>query len=272
VGVGVHQASIDRWRCANFVAEHLATLGNLPPAALHETIATEPKRDLNRAADRGTDVHTIMATLLAGAGVIPGLVPNAAEYLDICHQLAAELGATPLFVETVAISRRYGIGGTFDICARLGNGDVALIDWKSRSVDSNHGAYPEEACQVGFYGTADYWIIDCDGVPTRIAVPHIDYGLVVSIKPDSYELYPIDLEVAAAGLVEMRECWERKSAGMSHARRAIGKPKRLATVDATAGPLPAALPVTAGAVSSADVVAAAAPAPATPPVDDEDDW
>jgi hypothetical protein len=61
-------------------------------------------------------------------------------------------------------------------------------------------------------------IVDVDGVAVRRPLPQFDGALVVSLAPEGYRLYPVDLEEARAGFEALAAFWKVKQ------RSPIGKP------------------------------------------------
>lgn len=212
---------LDPLRVAKFVDENMADLAAMPSAQRIPAMALSARLDLNAAANRGTGVHAAIESLMAGDEALAAKVCPPAYWTTV-QRLIAEMAPIVLHAERVAINRRLGIAGTFDImvATRFGN---YLVDWKSRGADSNHGSYPGEAAQLGGYGGADYLIDAIDGAPKRIRLPELAGGLVVSIKPDSYEAYPIDLPTAIEACTQMHAAWRLQSTGQSAARKATGK-------------------------------------------------
>jgi hypothetical protein len=218
---------LDGYRCGKFVAENKKMLYSLDAQATLELVAGAPRRDLNLASRRGTSVHKMLEECLKGEELdIRLLSAEARPYYDICQQLVADLGVIPLFTEVVSISREIGVGGTADVIAEipvLGEGAWSL-DWKTRNPDSEHGAYEEEACQVVFHAVSDYYIVDDgSGNAIRVRPPEFAGGLVISIKADSYALFPVDIETGRPALENLVIGWRAKRSGQSAARASIGK-------------------------------------------------
>lgn len=187
----------------------------------YERLKVVNQLDLSQAMRRGTNVHTWAEC--RAYGVAPYLPPSAdgANYFPIVDKLWAELQPELVAAEVVAFHRTLngvGYGGTSDGIFRI-FGKLYMVDWKSRGEDSDHGAYPEEAGQLGAYCGAQYIVVADDDPANphgakRIAVPELDGALIVSIKPDSYEVYPVDLPKAIAHFEAMHAWWcARRSEG-----------------------------------------------------------
>ena len=213
---------LDALRVAKFADANWQTLAD--DAERISAMAASATADLAAASGRGTAVHTMIEDLINGATTLwPGI---ADEYSSACQAIVDDLDMELIASEVVVIRRgddeSCGWGGTVDAIARIGD-KTYVIDWKSRGADSNHGAYDTEAAQVGAYASADYVLSDghWDEVE-RVAMPKIDGALIVSIRPDSYALYPIDIEPARDAARSLASTWEHKRQGSALARKAIG--------------------------------------------------
>lgn len=69
---------------------------------------------------------------------------------------------------------------------------------------------------------ADYMLPDGPDDVERVAMPTIDGALIVSIKPDGYELYPIDFQQSIDAAHSLSATWDHKRQGTKAARAAIG--------------------------------------------------
>lgn len=213
---------LDHLRIARWVDERVDVIARLPSDERIPLIASSAERDLNRAAERGTSVHSVVEAMLAGQEP-PQVFPEHAAYLPAVSKMVAEVPMRLAYAEVVAISRRLGIGATADAFVEI-DGALYIVDWKTRGADSKHGAYEGEAAQIGAIASADYLIADVDGVARRVEPPEATGGLIVSIKPDSVEFYPIEIDAAIESAEALKACWDSTRDGRSAARRAIGKP------------------------------------------------
>jgi len=200
--------------------------------------------DLSAAMRRGTNVHTYAECL--AYGISPWSLLNTAsegaDYFPCVERLFAELSPELFAAEVVAIHRSMhgvGYGGTTDGIFRIFGG-LYMVDWKSRRADGDHDCYPEEAGQLGGYTGAEYMIVADDDPANphgakRVEVPQLDGGLIISIKPDSYEVYPVDLTKAQDHFEAMHLWWlartqESKQVGSKWApRRGVVNPLSLPT-------------------------------------------
>ncbi len=192
---------------AEFAADNLATLEPLDRQARIDLISKAPDRHRDKAASRGSSIHDLLEQLAGGQEPMIELTPDAEPYLPAMRALLADCQPEYVLSEVVAISRELGVGGTLDAVWRipqLGDG-LWLVDFKTRA---EHRVYPENAVQLGFYGSADYVIVERDGQAARAVLPELEGALVITITPDGYRLHPVDLEPARAGAGVLREFWE----------------------------------------------------------------
>lgn len=199
----------------------LAQIAGLEPEQRYPRLRLINDQDLGQAYRRGTNVHIECESRLYG--VPSPLAPDhaGAAYVQCVDTIFNQLSPRLVAAEFVAIHRslnRLGYGGTGDAVVEI-DGALWLVDWKSRGADSDHAAYPEEAAQVAAYAGAEYWIVDDgQGGARRIRPLEVAGGLIISIKPDSYECYPIELDGAFEYWAAMHAWWvarrdERKPIG-----------------------------------------------------------
>lgn len=226
--VGSSRVPLDALRVAKYADENLERLAGMESDERIEAMATAATRDLNRAAERGTAVHSLIEALLKGQ---PPLILDgeAEQYLDIAEKVATDFADQLTHMEVVAFHRNHperglDYAGTFD-----GFGKSVFLDWKTRGPDAKHGAYEKEVAQLGLGTLCSYYFdVDRDGNLVRTAMPSFDELLVVSIRPDSYEVYPIDPVLAADVAEKAIEVYTAKSTAASRARAATGRPRPMA--------------------------------------------
>lgn len=229
--VGSSRVPLDALRVAKYADENLERLAGMESDERIEAMATAATRDLNRAAERGTAVHSLIEALLKGQ---PPLILDgeAEQYLDIAEKVATDFADQLTHMEVVAFHRNHperglDYAGTFD--ALRATGTTLLLDWKTRGPDAKHGAYEKEVAQLGLGTLCSYYFdVDRDGNLVRTAMPSFDELLVVSIRPDSYEVYPIDPVLAADVAEKAIEVYTAKSTAASRARAATGQPRPMA--------------------------------------------
>lgn len=234
-------------RAATYLEQRRGELDGLNAAEIHARLLEINKAGLTRAANRGTSIHHVMEALAAG-GQLPDLSAEAKPYLPACQRFLDEARPEWLLSEVVSISRTHGYGGTFDAVIGI-DGGTFLVDWKTRKA-GKHGAYDEEAWQLAAYANADYIIVDHDGQAVRQKMPHLDGAYIISLAPEGYRPYPVNLEEAWESYLTLRSFWDRKRC--DH----VGKPVRFATTPTKIGDvLPAAVAdIAAAEIAPADLL------------------
>lgn len=228
--------------------EKYRNLARWPYADRYEALKAINKVGLNAAAQRGTNVHLAFDALLHGQPMpITDDMPGA-DYRGAITQFFEQYNPTLVAAEFVCIHRDLngaGYGGTCDAIIEI-DGLMSqrmryLVDWKSRGADSEHGAYPEEAAQVGGYGGSQYIIVEGDHGPERRLMPELRGGLIVSVKPDGCRVYPVELDKAFTHWTALHAWWVARQ----DERVAVGKPLAPRKNSPGAAP-PSVAPVTAG--------------------------
>ena len=234
--VGDSRVPLDALRVADYAIDAWDRLTEMPADERRLALAQSAGRDLQRAADRGTAVHALIEALLRGEQ--PMLMEAEAEqYGDVAEQVAKEFADTFTHQEVVGFHRgEQGYGGTYDAWHADGK---ALADWKTRGPSSQHGCYEKEVAQLGMAAICDYWISERDGEPVRRPVPTFERMMVVSIRPDSFEVFDVDPELAVEVAQEALSIHTARRVGASKARSATSTP---ATVRHPRKPQPPRLP------------------------------
>jgi len=220
---------LDAYWAAEFTIDNLPAINALASdrAAAMALICGAGARTLNRAASRGTGVHTILEDLAGGVEPDMVLIDDAVRpYVPACRTFIHDWQPAWVAAEFVAINRTLGYGGTGDAILRItlhGEPWLCIVDWKSRG--GQHGCYEEEVAQLGGYSLAEYIIVTGpDGQPIRLPMPAVDGGLVVSLTVDGYQATPIDLDGAQAAFRAMHTSWTEHREGQKAARAARGNP------------------------------------------------
>lgn len=190
-------------------------------AGMYERFKTINKLGLDAAGKRGTHVHKMFEQLLYGQPITeqgPG-----AHYANAVRSFFDAYQPELVAAELVTICRDIhgvGYGGTADAIVVI-DGKRYLVDWKSRSEDGDHAAYPEEGAQLAAYASADYMIADGDnGMAKRANIPELDGALIVSVKPDGCRIYPVDLVTATSYFQSIYAWWLARRSE----KDAIGRP------------------------------------------------
>ena len=208
-------------RAAKAISERPDALDGLNYPAIYERLKSWNKVGLDDAAARGTQVHTYLEHALR-TGQHPTFDaafdhPTGKDYLPAICDFLDTYQPELVAAELVCINRDLndlGYGGTSDAIVRLHHPDVddrpVIVDWKSRGADSDHGAHPGEAAQMGAYADAQYHIVDTPDGPRRIPLPVMAHGLIVSIRPVGVRVYPVDLDDAVAQWERLHTWWVAK--------------------------------------------------------------
>lgn len=217
---------LDAYRAAVYAVDnidHVRKIAKDDREAAVATVAISADHALNRAARRGTGVHQAAEWRANNMPVPENLFSDDVKpYLPVVDKFVADLRPTFLYSEVVGIRRGWW-GCTIDTVFEI-DGITYVADWKTRDATSNHGAYELEACQIGANARCDYYIVRRGDHAVRAPLPTIDAGMIVSIRPDGYELYPIDLHPAGDSAEQLRMGWEMRRDGEAAARKAIGRP------------------------------------------------
>src|SRR5690606_11050492 len=88
--------------------------------------------------------------------------------------------------------------------------------------NGRHGAYPEEAAQLGVYSLATSGVTDAD---TIVDLPPIEQLAVVSLVEDgSYGFWPIDVKAGQSAATHMVTCYRGVQLLEQTGKQAIGPP------------------------------------------------
>jgi hypothetical protein len=210
--------------------ERLRQIADLPDGERHDALRSLDRRGLEQAAQRGTNVHSYIEARLRGLSpmLITAGMPGY-EWIGAVEQFLDTYQPELVAAEYVTIHRTLngvGYGGTPDADIRIG-GELLKVDWKTRGVESSHGAYPEEAAQLAASAFAEYMIVEHNPADdpfyhgaVRRPIPKFDGGIIVSIKPDGVRVYPVDLDRARAHWERLHAWW----CARRDERDPIGKP------------------------------------------------
>lgn len=192
---GLPKAALINW-AANATAEAAVDqwdeLTELSPSKRLNELKKARYADRDKAARRGTEVHRIAEHLIKGEEVevpdeIAGHVEAYVSFLDAFQP-------SPVLVEAVVMSHKYGWAGTLDLIADFPTlGKRLLVDVKT----TRSGVFGETALQLAGYRYADTYL-DGDAERPMLAV---DGCAVVHVRADGYDLVPVTAdEVQLRGL------------------------------------------------------------------------
>lgn len=178
--------------CAALYAfDHRDELGTLGREEYVDLVSKAADRTRDEAARAGSDVHTIAHALL---GDEPVQVPaHLRGHIDQTIDFLERWGVEDLLAEVMVGNRRYGYAGRLDLIARLRDGRIWLLDYKTgRSV------WRTVALQLAGYRYAEFYVEQSEGEEHEL--PEVDACGVVHIGSDSWELVPV-----RAGMDEFRD-------------------------------------------------------------------
>ena len=192
LGKGIAKPFLIDWAArevARFAADNLEILNALDDGdARYDLLKSAHNRHRDKAAVRGTDVHTLAEELIHGREVeipdhLAGYVEGYARFLDRWQP-------TALLTERPCANRASWYAGTFDAIVETRDGRRLIVDNKtSKSV------YGETSLQLAAYAHAEFYQDEDD---TDQPMPEgIEGGAVIHITPTGTDLYPVaDLDMA----------------------------------------------------------------------------
>jgi hypothetical protein len=188
---GVPKPGLIKWaaeQTAGYAIDRWDELADMKPSERLKKLTGARFETLERAGVRGTAVHKFALRLVAGEELeVPEeLVGHVDAYLAFVREWAPE----EILVEVPVFQRRYRYGGTVDLVARLADGLVWLLDWKT----SAGGVYPESALQLAGYRYADFYL-GADG--EELPMPEVDRCGCVWLRADGYDLIPVEADEEA---------------------------------------------------------------------------
>ena len=182
------------------------------PDAAAKGLRSVPDNILDKAANRGTQVHLLAEQIVRGQE--PAVPEELAGHVNAYRRFLRDWSPRFVAVEQMVASLRFGFAGTFDAIADIA-GERWLLDIKT-----GNGVYPEAALQVSAYGGAQF--IGRPGDPRKYRLPKVDRFGVLRVLPDRTELVPVAVDRSTfATFVRALELW-RWTQGA--ARTVIGKP------------------------------------------------
>lgn len=175
-------------------------------------LKTIPDYIRDRAADRGTSVHSIAEQIIRGQS--PVIPEELGPYVAAYHGFLKTWTPKWIAVEQMVCSLKHGYAGTFDAFAVIGN-ERWLLDIKTSA-----GVYSETALQLAAYGAADF--IGRPGDPRKYRVPRATRFGVIHVIPEGAELVPYD--VTRSDFAVFLKCLEVWHWTQGKAKTVVGKP------------------------------------------------
>jgi hypothetical protein len=168
---------------AEFAVDRLELLQQLQRDEAIDLLRGAADRDRERAAVRGIDLHLIAERLARREEVqVSGeQAALAAAYARFLREWRVEAE----LIERAVFSRAHQYAGTFDLVAHIPALGRVLLDVKT----NRSGPFPEVALQMAAYGRAEFYLL----TDREVAMPSLDAHAVLWVRPDGYDLYPIDV-------------------------------------------------------------------------------
>lgn len=194
---------------AKYAVEHQDAWRQLPTDDAVELITKAAVRQRDRAAKRGSDVHSIIESLALGHRPDYMLIDDSVQpYVPCLERMVRDLRIRPIVSEAVVFNHEVGYGGTFDMIAETVHGK-GLLDWKTRARTAR---YDEEGAQVAAYAGAEYMIVESPlGGAMRQELPSIDYLGVVVISPEGYQVHEVDEQGSWNLWLALKAFWDAKT-------------------------------------------------------------
>ena len=136
-------------------------------------------------ANFGTEIHRIIEEWLHKPTLeITGVDPDHLNYLTGAIAFLNEHASRIIHVEKTLYNRTYEYAGTADLIAKMRDGNLAVIDWKTGEL------YPSHALQVVAYMNCEH----VEGVDGHLAeLPPITTGYVVQLPGDgTFKAHKVD--------------------------------------------------------------------------------
>lgn len=177
---------------AEYVADNLEQVGAMAGMGRGSIVAAlkeVPWTARDKAAAKGTEVHDLAEKLTRGDKV--DVPEEIAGYVEACVAFLDEWKVSEVIVERPVANRRWKYAGTVDLVAEvqppggIRPAGTAVIDWKTGA----SGIFPEVCLQLAAYAHAQ--VYEQDG--REIPMPVIDAGYAVWLRPDGYDVYPVEI-------------------------------------------------------------------------------
>lgn len=203
---GVPKNALTNWAArvaGEYAVDNWEALAELAVSERLDRIRTAPDRARSEAGERGSEVHRLVQRYLAGEEVTAP--DELAGHFDAGVLFEQEWRPVELAVEFAVfaranpeIGRPRAYGGRSDLLARLADGHLWLLDWKT----ALKGVFPDNALQLAAYRNADFYIVEGDvdehGQFVEHPMPWADRCGIVWLRGDgSYELVPLEADERA---------------------------------------------------------------------------
>jgi hypothetical protein len=170
-------------KTARYAVDHWEELLEMAPTERLAVLKRARWEAVRAAGVRGTDIHNLAKAHLAGEEI---LVPEELEgHVDAYEKFLEEWRPIELAVERPVGNRTWRYMGTPDLIAQLADGQIWLLDWKTR----DSGIWPEDALQLAAYRNAEFLLIDDE---TEVPMPKVDACGAIHLTAEEYVLRPLE--------------------------------------------------------------------------------
>ncbi len=187
---GVPKPALINWAgdyTAEYAVDNWDELGALPPAARLKKLQRARYENVDKAKNRGTEIHRAAEQLLAGKSV---QVPEEiAGHVEAYARFIEEFKVEPVHVEFSCVSYKWGYAGTADLCAWLTLPDKGRVLTLDDLKTSRSGIFGDAALQLAGYRYADVWVIDGKEVEPE----PVDFCFGIHVRGDGYDLIPVEV-------------------------------------------------------------------------------
>lgn len=193
--------ALTRWAAretAAFAVDNLDTLAAL--ARTDRTAAVDlakgaPWRKSGKAADVGTEVHSLCEQLMRdrmlGRKSDFRVPPGGMDFLRNFARFVAEFHAEPVLVETTIWNDEVGYAGTFDGLYWLlidGVRQLCIVDTKT----GESGVWPEASLQQCAYARSPWYLDPATG--EKVPMPNVERAFGLWLRPDGWALIPLSID------------------------------------------------------------------------------
>lgn len=125
-------------------------LNSLPQSEAISMVREESNKRRASGAELGTMVHHYLEMVVKDEVDIEDCPDQVQNFLTAGMDFLEKLSSKVLATERTVANVKVGYAGTFDALAKMNDGSIAVLDWKSGGVYANH------AYQVMAYALADH--------------------------------------------------------------------------------------------------------------------
>lgn len=189
---------------AEYVLDNWDELAALAPAARLSKMRSGRYADVDKAKDRGTQVHKLGERIINGERVV---VPDLLRpYVGSYVRFIDEFQLRARHVEAIVYSETHRYCGQLDIFGDILLPDMPEYDHLPRDDDgyvcdclidaktNRTGIFGETALQLAGYRYAEFMQTDPRDPATAFPMPEVTWTGAVWIRPDGYSLKPIVAE------------------------------------------------------------------------------